>query len=108
MMNRIEEIKTRASKADASICAVAVDPKKFRMSIPPLPEDTDELVATLCREDIPWLLDQLRIRDAELGIATGAMTKAYEADRHEALYPRGPGILKEALTAIKAKLGGVE
>lgn len=61
----LEAIETRAYKADASICAVAGDPKKFRMSIPPQPDDTDELVVKLAREDVPALVAEVRrLREA--------------------------------------------
>lgn len=58
-MTRLDEIKARCEAADKAVCEVAKDPAKFKMTIPSLPTDTDELVTTICRTDIPWLIAEV-------------------------------------------------
>lgn len=53
-------IRRRAEKADKAICEVAANGERaFHMSIPPHHNDTDVLITTVCREDVPALLSAL-------------------------------------------------
>lgn len=72
--DRKAKIREHAQKTDTAICDAAANARRFRMSIPPQPDDTDMLVTALCREDVPWLLeqlDQVQAREKRLREALG-------------------------------------
>ncbi len=54
----LNDLKERAARADKAVCDVAADPKNFKMTIPPQPGDTDELVVGVLRQ-VPFLVDDL-------------------------------------------------
>ena len=71
---QLDHIDLRAKRADDEICRVAADLKRFRMSIPPQPDDTDSLIVQVCRDDVPRLLAYIRLLEAKPESPKGPIT----------------------------------